>query len=176
MCIRDRGMSVMSEPIVKLLYSASYWEVSIPTLRVLAISIFFVSFVSLTSVFLQSVGRVKTALMTMGVGAVMKLTVNIIMVRNIGIMGAPIGTFACYTSITPVSYTHLNGNVGPPLIHQIPGDHNQIRPKLRNPAQQAAVSPAVLLIMQIRKQQNPKIPLRKRRLQPVAAHHKAIII
>ncbi len=94
------GMSVMSEPIVKLLYSASYWEVAIPTLRVLAISIFFVSFVSLTSVFLQSVGRVKTALMTMGVGAVMKLTVNIIMVRNIGIMGAPIGTFACYTSIT----------------------------------------------------------------------------
>lgn len=79
----------MSEPIVKLLYSASYWEVAIPTLRVLAISIFFVSFVSLTSVFLQSVGRVKTALMTMGVGAVMKLTVNIIMVRNIGIMGAP---------------------------------------------------------------------------------------
>ena len=93
------GMSVMSEPIIKLLYTQSYWEVAIPALRILAVSIFFVSFVSLTGVFLQSVGRVKITLATMAIGAVMKLTVNVIMVQKIGILGAPIGTFACYGSI-----------------------------------------------------------------------------
>ncbi len=94
------GMSVMSEPIVKLLYNEGYWAVGVPTLRALALSVFFVSFVSLSGVFLQSVGKVKTSLMTMGIGAVMKLITNIIAVRSIGIMGAPIGTFACYGSIT----------------------------------------------------------------------------
>ena len=94
------GMSVMSEPIVKLLYEKGYWDVGISTLRVLSLSVFFVSFVSLSGIFLQAVGKVKTSLMTMGVGAVMKLTVNILAVEAIGIMGAPLGTFACYGSIT----------------------------------------------------------------------------
>jgi stage V sporulation protein B len=48
---------------------------------------------------LQAAGKVKISLMTMGIGAVMKLTVNILAVRNIGIMGAPLGTFACYATI-----------------------------------------------------------------------------
>ena len=94
------GMSVMSEPIVKLLYEEGYWSVGIPTLQVLSLSVFFVSFVSLSGIFLQAVGKVKTSLLTMGVGAVMKLAVNIFAVKYIGIMGAPLGTFACYGSIT----------------------------------------------------------------------------
>jgi len=97
------GMSVMSEPIMKLLYKESFWEVGIPCMRALGISIFFVSFVSLTGVFLQAAGKVKTSLLTMGVGAVMKLTVNILAVRTIGIIGAPMGTFACYGSITALN-------------------------------------------------------------------------
>lgn len=93
------GMSAMSEGIIKLLYSSSYWEVAIPGLRLLSISIFFVSFVTLTNVFLQSVGKVGVTLLTMIAGALMKLTVNVIMVRYIGIIGAPMGTFACYGTV-----------------------------------------------------------------------------
>ena len=93
------GMSVMSAAIIRLLYNRSYWEVGVPGLRYLAISIFFVSFVSLTGVFLQSVGRVRVTLFTMAAGAVMKLTINLIMVSKIGILGAPLGTFACYFTI-----------------------------------------------------------------------------
>ncbi len=106
------GMSVMSEPIVKLLYTESYWEVVVPTLRLLAISVFFVSFVSLSGVYLQAAGKVKTSLMTMGVGAVMKLTVNILAVRTIGIMGAPLGTFACYTSIAALNIYFIRRYLG----------------------------------------------------------------
>ncbi|MBQ3085570.1 MAG: polysaccharide biosynthesis protein [Clostridia bacterium] len=93
------GMCLLSEPIVKSLFSSSYWEVGVPTLSLLAISVFFVAMVSLTGIFLQAAGKVKISLMTMGIGAVMKLTVNILAVRNIGIMGAPLGTFACYATI-----------------------------------------------------------------------------
>lgn len=106
------GMSVMSEPIVKLLYTPDYWSVGIPTLCVLSLSVFFVSFVSLSGVFLQAVGKVKTSLMTMGIGAVMKLTVNIVAVRHIGIMGAPLGTFACYGSITLLNILFIYKYIG----------------------------------------------------------------
>ncbi len=106
------GMSIMSEPIIKLLFSSAYWSVAIPTLAALAISIFFVSFVSLTVAFLQAAGRVKITLMTMGIGAVMKLTVNILMVRAIGIMGAPIGTLACYGVITVLNLTFIRKYMG----------------------------------------------------------------
>ncbi len=94
------GMSVMSEGIIKLLFpNEGFVEVGTQCLMVLAPSIFFVCFVSLTGTFLQSVGKVKISLFTMAVGAVMKLSVNLYMVEHIGILGAPLGTFACYGSI-----------------------------------------------------------------------------
>ena len=106
------GMGVMSEPIVKLLFRSSYWDVAIPTLTAISISIFFVSFVSLTNSYLQAAGKVKTSLLTMGIGALMKLTVNWFAVRNIGIMGAPMGTFACYTTIVVLNILFIRKYVG----------------------------------------------------------------
>lgn len=106
------GMGVMSEPIVKLLYRESYWSVAIPTLTAISISIFFVSFVSLTNSFLQAAGKVKLSLLTMGIGALMKLSVNWFAVRNIGIMGAPMGTFACYATIVLLNILFIRKYMG----------------------------------------------------------------
>ncbi len=106
------GMSAMAEPIIKLLYDESYHAVAIPTLQVLAISIFFVSFVSLTGVFLQAAGKVKTSLLTMGIGGILKLIINVVMVSKIGIMGAPLGTFACYGSIALLNILFIRKYVG----------------------------------------------------------------
>lgn len=106
------GMSVMSEGIIKLLFKKDFWEVGVPCMQLLGISIFFVSFVSLTGTFLQSVGRVKTSLFTMAVGAVLKLVINLVMVENIGIMGAPMGTFACYGSIFLLNCLFIKKYIG----------------------------------------------------------------
>lgn len=106
------GLCFLAEPIVMLLYKESYWEVGVSTLHVLALSVYFVSFSSLTGVFLQSVGKVNTALMSMGAGAVVKLTVNIIMVRLIGIMGAPAGTFLCYLTIVALNMFFIKKYIG----------------------------------------------------------------
>ncbi len=115
------GMSFLSEPIVKSLFNRDYWSVGIPTLSLLAISVFFVAMVSLTGIFLQAVGKVKISLMTMGIGAVMKLTVNILAVRSIGIMGAPLGTFACYFTIMMLNLFFIYKYIGfrLPLISTI---------------------------------------------------------
>ncbi len=106
------GMSVMAEPIIKLLYDSSYWEIAIPTLRLLALSIFFVAFVSLTGVFLQAAGKVKTSLLTMGIGGVLKLIVNVVAVSKIGIMGSPLGTFICYSSIVLLNLIFIRRYIG----------------------------------------------------------------
>jgi stage V sporulation protein B len=106
------GMSAMAEPIIKLLYNQSYWAVAIPTLQALAISIFFVAFVSLTSVFLQAAGKVNISLLTMGIGGALKLIINVVAVSLIGIMGAPLGTFACYGSIAILNIIFIRKFVG----------------------------------------------------------------
>jgi len=106
------GMSTLSEGIIKLLFKEEFWSVGIPCLRLLGISIFFVSFVSLTGTFLQSVGRVKISLFTMAVGAVLKLVINLVMVEQIGIMGAPMGTFACYGAIFLLNCLFIKKYIG----------------------------------------------------------------
>lgn len=106
------GMSVMSEPIIKFLYDESYWAIAIPTLNFLALSIFFVSFVSLTGVFLQAAGKVKTSLLTMGIGGALKLIINVVVVSHFGIMGAPLGTFVCYGSIALLNVLFIRKYIG----------------------------------------------------------------
>ena len=90
------GMSALSEPIVKLLYKESYWVIGTSTLRVLALSIFFVCFSTLTNTYLHSIGKVFASLISMGVGAISKVLINLFLVPKVGIIGAPISTFICY--------------------------------------------------------------------------------
>lgn len=101
------GMSVMARPILTLLFSSKPEEVNIaaPTLRILALAIVFVSFVSLTNVFLQSAGKAYIPIITMIIGAVIKIIVNYNLVRipAININGAPIGSLLCYSSIVIIN-------------------------------------------------------------------------
>ena len=101
------GMSVMARPILNLLFASKPDEVDVaaPTLQILALAIIFVSFVSLTNVFLQSAGKAYIPILTMIIGAVIKIVVNYNLVRipGININGAPIGSLLCYSSIVIVN-------------------------------------------------------------------------
>ena len=94
------GLFFMARPILNFLYSSRPDEVSIAILpmRILALSIFFVSFVSLLNVILQASGKVNIPMYTMFAGAVAKIFINVTLVRipSININGAPIGSFCCY--------------------------------------------------------------------------------
>ena len=98
------GLAVLAKPILDLLYFKRADDVIIatPLLQILGLAVVFVAMVSLTNAILQSIGKAHLPVITMFIGGVVKLTTNYILVGNpaINIHGAPLGTTACYGTIT----------------------------------------------------------------------------
>ena len=92
------GMSILANPILSLVYNNTN---ATETLTVLSVAIVFVSLVMVTNAILQSVGEERVPVVNMLIGGVVKIVVNAILVANpdINIVGAPIGTIACYAVI-----------------------------------------------------------------------------
>ncbi len=105
------GLSVFAKPIISLLYHDNEYigvspdgteltsiSVSAPLLSVLAISIFFVSVISVTNSILQAYGfEIKTIIST-SFGIITKIILTYILIgqKSIAMYGAPISTLACY--------------------------------------------------------------------------------
>lgn len=89
------GMAIFSEPILALVYNNTK---ATETLGILGYAIVFVSLVMVTNAILQSAGKEKVPVINMLIGGIVKIIVNWVLVRNphINIVGAPIGTIACY--------------------------------------------------------------------------------
>jgi len=89
------GMAVFAEPILALVYKNTN---ATDTLSVLGYAIVFVSLVMVTNAILQSIGREMVPVINMIIGGIVKIVVNYVLVRNphINIVGAPMGTIACY--------------------------------------------------------------------------------
>ncbi len=94
------GLSVLANPIFDTLYMGSAAE-GPPCLMILGVASIFVCLTLVSSTILQSYGYERIPLYTMPVGGVVKIAINWFLVGNpsIGIIGAPIGTLACYVVI-----------------------------------------------------------------------------
>ena len=92
------GMSVLSKPILDLVYNNTNAS---STLAVLAVAIVFVSLVMVTNAVLQSAGKERVPVINMLIGGIVKILINNYLVKNpdINILGAPIGTISCYVVI-----------------------------------------------------------------------------
>lgn len=92
------GMSVFSKPILDIVYHNTN---ATETLSILGYAIIFVSLVMVTNAILQSLGKEKIPVINMLIGGVVKIIINIILVKNpdINIVGAPVGTIVCYAVI-----------------------------------------------------------------------------
>ncbi len=92
------GLSVMSKPILELIFSDEGAEMGAPLLTILAPSVFFVSMLSITNALLQASGHERKPIISMVAGAGVKLLSTYILVGipSVGIYGTPIGTFLCY--------------------------------------------------------------------------------
>ena len=90
------GMSVLSSPILKLLFSND--ATASGMLSILAFGIIFVSIVMVSNSILQAQGRVWVPVINMLIGGAVKVIVNFVLVGNININinGAPVGTVLCY--------------------------------------------------------------------------------
>ncbi|MFQ8600715.1 MAG: polysaccharide biosynthesis C-terminal domain-containing protein [Oscillospiraceae bacterium] len=97
------GMSMLSKPILSLLYSGSVNEVAVgaPLLTTLGLAAIFVAMVTPINSMLQAVGKTYYPLVFMFIGGVLKLVINYILVSipSVNIHGAPVGTLVCYVFI-----------------------------------------------------------------------------
>lgn len=97
------GLAVIPTPILTLLFPRIPDDVALasPLLIEISAAVFLVAMVTVTTNVLQAMGRVYDPMKSMGIGAVVKLVTNFILVGipALHIHGAPIGTCLCYGSI-----------------------------------------------------------------------------
>ncbi len=99
------GLSALSKPILNLFYTAKSVEMAAPLLSMLAPSVFFVCMLSITNALLQACGHERKPIISMLIGAGVKLVSSYILIGipSIGIYGTPIGTFLCYLTVTVIN-------------------------------------------------------------------------
>lgn len=92
------GLSVLAAPILSFVYNdASYAFL----LTVMGIAVAFVTMVQVSNAVLQAYGYVWKPVIFMACGALVKILVNYVLVRqpHINIYGAPMGTLLCYAVV-----------------------------------------------------------------------------
>ncbi len=95
------GLSVLAGPIQRMLFPNQLDGIPAvtPLLRLLGIASFWACLSTVTTVLLQSAGKMRIPVYSLIVGGVIKLTTNYFLIPVIGMAGAPIGTILCYLVI-----------------------------------------------------------------------------
>ncbi len=116
------GMSILSEPILKLIYDEESAVLAAPLLSVLSLSIFFVGMLAITTAVLQAHKFERKPIVSMIAGSAVKLVSSYILIGipQIGVYGAPIGTFLCYLVISVINFYFIAKYINlKPSIRQI---------------------------------------------------------
>ena len=110
------GLFVMAEPVIRLLcstYTEDRIQLAATMLAILGLTVIFNSLVLLLNAIMQAHGDVVTPVVNMLIGGIIKIIVNYILVGqpNLNIVGAPIGTFICYISITALDLIAMKRHI-----------------------------------------------------------------
>ena len=133
------GLFVMAEPVIRLLcstYTEDRIQLAATMLAILGLTVIFNSLVLLLNAIMQAHGDVVTPVVNMLIGGIIKIIVNYILVGqpNLNIVGAPIGTFISYISITALDLIAMKRHISArPAIFK-----NIIRPGLSSAIMGAA--------------------------------------
>lgn len=94
------GMYILSGAIMQLLYGHSLTadEMALGTqlLQTLSIGVFFLTLLQTMTGILQGAGHQFVPLLNLFIGAVVKVVLSIVLIQKLGVLGAAIGTAACY--------------------------------------------------------------------------------
>ena len=97
------GLFVLARPIIQLLggYSGTLLDIAATLLGLLSFTILVSSISNMSSAIMQAHGFVFLPVINTFVGGILKVITNYILVGNpnISIIGAPIGTFVCFTVV-----------------------------------------------------------------------------
>lgn len=107
------GMCVLAEPILNLLFPN---QIAVEAPLLLQISAFTIIFSVLNQTIngaLQGLGKIFVPAISLGIGAITKLILNLILIRipEIGINGAAIGSVCCHLVATCIGFTVLRKNI-----------------------------------------------------------------
>ena len=107
------GMCILAEPILHLLFPN---EIAVEAPLLLQISSFTIIFSVLNQTIngaLQGIGKIFIPAMSLGIGAITKLILNLVLIRipEIGINGAAIGSVCCHLVATCIGFTVLRKNI-----------------------------------------------------------------
>ena len=103
------GMSVLSGPLMNLIYGAGRYMVAADMLKIYGPAVVFICLVGPINAMLQAMGRSDIPAKIVLVGGAVKLVLNIILVGipEINIMGAAYSTLACYAVMVVMSLAAL---------------------------------------------------------------------
>lgn len=107
------GMCVLAEPILNLLFPN---QIAVEAPLLLQISAFTIIFSVLNQTIngaLQGLGKIFIPAISLGIGAITKLILNLVLIRipEIGINGAAIGSVCCHLVATCIGFTILRKNI-----------------------------------------------------------------
>ena len=103
------GFLLLSGPILRMFYSVGVSEQGGPLMAMLGFAVPAVALVAVTNATLQAFGRIDLPLISMFLGAVVKMLGDYYLIGNpeFGILGAPISTAVCYWLIALLNLFHI---------------------------------------------------------------------
>ncbi len=111
------GIAVLSEPILGLLYggdNAAFAPSAAPMMFVYGLAIPLFAIASPLTNMLQATGKTKVPIVTMSIGAVIKIAMNFVLIANpeINIKGACISSTVCYIVMVIINFIQLTRYTG----------------------------------------------------------------
>lgn len=101
------GLTVLADPVLCLFYKDSSAHMASSLLTLLAPSSFFVCILAVTNSVLQTCGEERKPVISMLCGAVVKCVSSVFLLKQYGIIGAPISTFLCYLTVTIINFAFV---------------------------------------------------------------------
>ena len=106
------GLSALSGPILRLLYSDESAAIAAPMLSILAIAVFFVGMLAVTNAVLQACGKAHLPVISMVAGGAVKLVTSYILIGEIGVAGTPTSTVLCYVTAVVINMIFIIKHTG----------------------------------------------------------------
>ncbi|MEG0086720.1 MAG: polysaccharide biosynthesis C-terminal domain-containing protein, partial [Niameybacter sp.] len=104
------GLAVLAEPVMGFLFPESLQGG--PILRLSAFSIPFIMLGQAMTGVLQGLGKVWIPVQALGIAAVVKAVLNVILVGSMGILGAPLSSIAGYATFTLYNFLAVKKQTG----------------------------------------------------------------
>ena len=105
------GICLFSKPILELIFSKEKEAIDIayPLLSILGISVIFACLMTVTNAILQAYKQERKPIISMAVGAVVKIVFDYVLIgtKGIGVYGAPISTFLCNATVMSLNFYYI---------------------------------------------------------------------